>query len=231
LTSVPSISMPAMASASANFPPVFSNVAIDEPDGGPRYWVTDGGAVDNRGLISLLLALRSMIHEWNDSNPKRPEKLPPIRILVADASAYSGGFAQDRGMGAATGSKLKVANKLIATLLDDVRHAYDQVTGTRSANQRVTIHDLTLPKAIRSGMGTHWMMPTMTTLKRSKWISGAEDKSKAKIPEDGIIQLFTTVFAAGERSWPAGFEESWIEGDDPRTALDDLVKIDPPPQN
>jgi|GEM_PF-2758944 len=223
-----SISIPAMASASANFPPVFSNLAIDEHAGTPRYWVTDGGAMDNRGLISLLLALRSMIEVWGESKTREPATLPPFRILVADASAYSAGFSQDRGIGAATGAKLKVANKLIASLLKDVRRTYGEAMGTEGAEERVTIHDLTLPKAIRSGMGTHWMMPTMTTLKRSKWIPGVKDKSEAVIPESGIIPLFETVFAGGKRTWPEGFDSSWIEGDDPRVALDKLLEADPP---
>lgn len=223
----PDIPIPAMASASANFPPVFSDIAIDE-DGNTRYWVTDGGATDNRGLISLLLALRSMIDEWGKSEIKNPATLPPMRILVADASAYGAGFSQDRGIGAASGAKRKIANKLISTLLKDVRRAYSEATGIEEVDKLITIHDLTLPKAIRSGMGTHWMMPTMTTLKRSKWIPGAKDESKAVIPESEIIPLFETIFAAGERKWPEGFKYSWIKDDDPRVVLDRLLEADPP---
>jgi hypothetical protein len=44
------------AALNANFPPIFSNAAIDI-DKKTRYWVTDGGAVDNRGIEMMLYAL------------------------------------------------------------------------------------------------------------------------------------------------------------------------------
>ena len=50
------------AALSANFPPVFSNAAIDLYQNErcnvvDRHWVTDGGASENRGVISLLYVL------------------------------------------------------------------------------------------------------------------------------------------------------------------------------
>ena len=52
------------AALNANFPPVFSNAAIDVGRN-TRYWVTDGGAVDNRGVEMMFYALREAIRHRN----------------------------------------------------------------------------------------------------------------------------------------------------------------------
>ena len=44
----PEIKLATAAALNANFPPVFSNAAVDVASS-RRYWVTDGGATDNRG--------------------------------------------------------------------------------------------------------------------------------------------------------------------------------------
>ncbi len=65
----PAAPLAAAASLSANFPPIFSNAAVAFNDGDRtrRYWVTDGGAVENRGIVSLLLGLRAAITQIEDS--------------------------------------------------------------------------------------------------------------------------------------------------------------------
>src|SRR6185369_13032793 len=55
------LSIARAAALSANFPPVFSDAAIDvlpAKGAGTRYWVTDGGAVENRGAMTLYLVIR-----------------------------------------------------------------------------------------------------------------------------------------------------------------------------
>ena len=44
----PKVRLTTAAALNANFPPVFSNAGVDLPEG-HRYWVTDGGALDNSG--------------------------------------------------------------------------------------------------------------------------------------------------------------------------------------
>lgn len=220
----PQIRLAATASASANFPPVFSNIAIDAQAGGTvtrRYWVTDGGAMDNRGLISLLLALRTILQGWTAADGD----LPPVRILVADASGYSPAFTQDRGLSAVGGARLHISSKLIATLLAQVQALHAEKSQQKG---KLTIHDLTLPKAIRSGMGTHWMMPTVTTFAPAKWIPGTTDRSKAQLSEAQILPLFDQVFAE-QRAWPDGFQEAWVSQDDPRDGLNRLLAADRQP--
>jgi predicted acylesterase/phospholipase RssA len=217
----PSVTLAAAASASANFPPVFSNIAIDRREGSAitaRYWVTDGGAMDNRGLISLLVALRSMLQDWDRADGV----LPPIRILVVDASSYSNDFNQDRGLSALGGARLNVSSKLIAVLLRQVQTLHRQKSDSKT---QLTIHDLTLPRAIRSGMGTHWMMPTETTFGPRKWVPGTTDETTATLTEDQILPLFRQIYA-DDRSWPDGFQEEWIREDDPRPVMQAILRAD-----
>jgi hypothetical protein len=47
------VSLANAAALNANFPPVFPNAGVDVADT-RRYWVTDGGAIDNRGMETLL---------------------------------------------------------------------------------------------------------------------------------------------------------------------------------
>ena len=68
----PAVSLNIAAALNANFPPVFSNAAVDV-DSKHRYWVTDGGVVDNRGLISLLLALKGALEHMPAGNESDPE--------------------------------------------------------------------------------------------------------------------------------------------------------------
>lgn len=163
----PKVPLTAAAALHANFPPVFSNAPVDRlhPGAGciwgDRYWVTDGGTVENRGLISLLLALRgALLEEEQEADP--PAALPEIHILVAEASADSRKYNQDRGVGTKFGASEKVANQLIGELLDDVARRYGTMcTDGGQRCGKVFYHDLAMPKFLRidSGLGTHWMLP------------------------------------------------------------------------
>ena len=175
----PLVRLSEAAALTANFPPVFSNAALDV-ERRQRYWVTDGGATDNRGMISLLLALRTALHgRWPEAAVGAPAKaqaaagaaapqptatkpeLPILHIVMADATAGSTTYTQDRGLGGKFGATGKVANQLIAELLADVGRAYERVGG------RVVFHDLSMPAFLRidGGLGTHWMLPRSIKMK------------------------------------------------------------------
>lgn len=168
----------ARASAlTANFPPVFPNARVKlrgfEGDCTTRsYYVTDGGATENLGLISALLALESALNDAltdlardsvNDSGKHadaQPGKrrLRDIDIVLAEASAIGYDYEQDRGVDAATGqAKERLAGRLTLELLRRVEEAAAKV----DPKAVVRIHDLSLPRVFRSreGFGTHWMYP------------------------------------------------------------------------
>jgi predicted acylesterase/phospholipase RssA len=125
------------AALSANFPPVFSNAAVDVGEQ-TRYWVTDGGAADNRGLEMLLFALRAE----QAACPAPPE----IHVVVIEASGVSETFSQDRGIGSAMGAGAQFAGQLNIELAR-------QLPGVR-------FHMVAMPLALRTSgsFGTHWML-------------------------------------------------------------------------
>jgi hypothetical protein len=153
------------AALNANFPPVFSNAAVDVlyegSNKGDRYWVTDGGATDNRGIISLLFALRKSIQVQLSLGT--PEIKPDIHIIVAEASAGSIDYHQDRGVGSKFGASEKFASQLMEELVNQVQKLYQKMPGN---NSKITIHYLAMPAILRyrGGLGTHWMMPELVRL-------------------------------------------------------------------
>jgi len=92
--------------------------------------------------------------------------LPPVKILVADASAFSENYKVDRGVGALGGAKARIASKLIGELTREIDSAYRNLSGerpTEGPDKRpgVEIVYLPMPEVLRisSAFGTHWMMP------------------------------------------------------------------------
>jgi hypothetical protein len=172
----PKVSVTKAAALSANFPPVFSNAGV-EIGNAERHWVTDGGAADNRGIISLLYALRAAL-EAEKAKPLRPQgdagndRVPEIHIIVAEASATSRDFTQDRGIGSKFEAAEKFASQLMVELLDDVDRLYENIAGPQ---RRVDLHYLAMPYVFRSrgGIGTHWRLPAVVTL-RNPWVSKAD---------------------------------------------------------
>ncbi len=142
------------AALSANFPPVFPNARVDvtgfarpdKPCDVRSYFVTDGGAVENLSLVSALLAIDSALKSLPHG-----AKVRDIDIVLAEASAFDFDYAQDRGVGAATGqAKERLTGRLTLELLARLR---ERVT--------INVHDLSLPRVFRSrgGFGTHWQWP------------------------------------------------------------------------
>src|SRR5262249_53740125 len=92
------------ASVNANFPPVFPSVRIRFEGTGPNgcrylsYYATDGGAEENLGLISALYALESALAQVPEGAAR------PIHVVIAEASAVTYDYSQDRGLSAALGT-------------------------------------------------------------------------------------------------------------------------------
>lgn len=170
----------AATALAANFPPVFPNAAVDVGvdvgQGKPaihRYWVTDGGAAENRGVISLLYALRGMLDDCAGS-PLCAGPAPDLHVIVADASALSFDYQPDRGVSAKLGASSKFSGQLMIELGASTERAY------RALGQgRLMVSYLPMPLLLRSrgGLGTHWMMPAQVTLRDDAALSG----SKAKV--------------------------------------------------
>jgi hypothetical protein len=145
----PQLRLEEAAALNANFPPVFSNAAIDL-DNSTRYWVTDGGAIDNRGMETLLYAVRLALLEI----PKH--QLPRLHIVVADASAFSPSFAQDRGISSMTGAGSRFASHLDTELVDAIRKTYADA----QVPDRFKFSYVMMPNLLRQSgsFGTHWML-------------------------------------------------------------------------
>jgi predicted acylesterase/phospholipase RssA len=143
------------AAANANFPPVFANTAVDI-DRTHRYWVTDGGAIDNRGLETLLLALRHAARGL----PPACATPPAVHVIEIEASAFSDGYRQDRGVGSVIAAGSAFASELDSELLQSVR----EILGRRGGS--VTFHYLPMPAVLRraGSVGTHWMLQKRVTV-------------------------------------------------------------------
>jgi hypothetical protein len=144
------------AAANANFPPVFSNAPVDLPD--VRLWITDGGAIDNRGTETLLMAIRYAMTKGLDC-----PTLPPLHIVEVEASAFSDGYSQDRGVGSMMSAGTAFASQLDAELLAQLRTLYQQRGKDADA---VRFHYLPMPALLRrsGSFGTHWMMQERVTV-------------------------------------------------------------------
>ena len=148
------VKLSAASALTANFPPVFSNARVrlksSEQGVCPQsYFVTDGGATENLGLVSALYALRGSLTQMEAG-----AALGDIHVLALEASAIDYDYHDDRGVGAATGgSKERINSGLTQALLREV----EGLVGAHGAKLRV--HYLPLPVAFRSrgGFGTHWM--------------------------------------------------------------------------
>ena len=149
------VKLAAASALTANFPPVFSNARVQLVTRknvrctSQSYFVTDGGATENLGLVSALFALRGTL-----SQIPADTVLSDIHVLALEASAIDYDYSDDRGVGAATGgSKERINAGLTQLLLKEV----GALAARHGAALRV--HYLPLPVAFRSrgGFGTHWM--------------------------------------------------------------------------
>ena len=208
VVNAPAIPLVSAAALSANFPPVFPNAAVDV-DGQSRYWVTDGGATDNRGIISLLYALEGAINAEIDcragaqvppmaaasdsgvgesaSGPSRScgqpgeRSYPPIHIVMAEASATDPTYSQDRGITTTFGAAERFASQLMVDKLKQLAKLYER----RLGGDGIYLHKLAMPLTLRSagGIGTHWMLPAHLTLREP---AGLRDHPAGEFKEGGV---------------------------------------------
>lgn len=141
------------AALNANFPPIFSNAAVDLYNK-TRYWVTDGGAVDNRGIEMPLYALRQTLK--TDYGKTTQSRLPAITVVAIDASGYSHTYSQDRGVGSLMGAGAQFASQQMVELLAWIRNFYKQ----RGQKDDFRFIYLPMPLCLRESgsFGTHWML-------------------------------------------------------------------------
>lgn len=160
LVNDPDIPVMSAAALNANFPPVFPNARVNilskKPEcGGVRsYYVTDGGAVENLGLISALFGLLSALNEWPPNIPP-----PPLHLIAIEASAVGLDYAQDRGVGTATSdAKERLAGGLTQLLISRLEARLRELNGGGSS--KLHVYYLAMPLVLRSrgGLGTHWML-------------------------------------------------------------------------
>lgn len=147
------ISIARAAALSANFPPVFPDAAIDvkTPDAaGRRYWVTDGGAVENRGAMTLYYAARDVL--TNDAAGLGP--LPPLHVVIADASASAGRYSESFGFGSVLGAGGQLGLGIETEIRDDMEKLYCD------HKSQMTVHEIAMPPIFNDGgIGTHWLLP------------------------------------------------------------------------
>ncbi len=163
----------------ANFPPVFSDARLclsENCEQGSKdspiidYYVTDGGATHNQGLLSLLAATESAVKKIKACDNEQQHPLPRLHIVVAEASYGDFDYSEgSRGLGAAISSSYGLGNGIVGQQFRSLQRLYDQRFKSCQAvsdddlasNPSVQIHTLALPRMFRSrgGMGTHWMMP------------------------------------------------------------------------
>jgi len=200
------------AALNANFPPVFTNARVDVKSATHdamcperSYYVTDGGATENLGLISALYALRAALKELQG------HRVPEIHIVAIEASATAYDYTPDRGLNAATGgAKERLTGGLTQELLDEVQELALRGAGD---NRRVQVHDLALPLAFRSrgGFATHWMFPGSIVVENPRlaaplgWYQRltagwrANDAPSAVIDKAQLIELWTALHEPDQR--------------------------------
>ena len=225
------------AALSANFPPVFPNARVDvagwkhvdSPCDVRSYFVTDGGATENLSLVSTLLAIDSALQEMGPD-----DKVRDIDIVLAEASALSFDYTQDRGIGAATDqSKERLTGRLTLELLKRIKE------GLRGRGAKITVHDMSLPRVFRSrgGFGTHWEFPDSIHIEdpldppptsdgqrlATFFGAGSQDIS---LDRDQLIELWRALYApkaafCGSHDWDRNdgrkleITKDWICGEEP----------------
>ncbi len=205
VVSDPAIRLETAAALNANFPPVFSDSGVDL-DGQTRYWITDGGAIDNRGMETLLYTLRETLAD-------KKSGLPRMIVLIADASGYSPLFSQDRGSAAALAAGSKMASQLSSELVASIQRVYC------AANQPndFGFAYLFMPDELRNStsFGTHWMLQRRIKVKH-------DDNDEVTISGGDMVQvlkyLYTDETPAGLSSdamqvlnWARAAKSPWTD--------------------
>jgi len=154
----PDVSVARAAALSANFPPVFPDAAVDVEVSGnqQRYWVTDGGAVENRGAMSLYYSIRDAVR----SPSVYQQPLAPLHVVIADVSASGGIYSESFGFGSVLGAGGKLGLGLESELKTEIEKLYCD----RYAS--FMVHEIMMPGMFTNGgIGTHWLLPNSLSFK------------------------------------------------------------------
>lgn len=222
----PGISLARAAALSANFPPVFPDAAIDMThDGrqGLRYWVTDGGAIENRGAVTLYLALLDAL-----SAPGM-RLSGPLQVIVADASSLAGNYRESRGLRSVTGAGARLAVAMEREL------AARLVLKARSAGSTFQSHELVMPAPLVEAIGTHWRLPGAVTLGADSgqdgglvgtmldlmsYVDPADAPRKLRLSGEEIAELVDCLYSRDDAL-------SELAPDKAATALETIARQDP----
>jgi len=139
-----------------------------------RYWVTDGGAADNRGLESLLWAIDSAVQ----ARPATCGHVPDILVIELDAGGFSNAYSQDRGAGAA----LAGGGEYASALSGEIRGVLDRTyrDPNHPDRDKVQLFYIEMPLPMRMTWGTHWMLQDTIALRpadrkaRPQTVSGVD---------------------------------------------------------
>jgi hypothetical protein len=207
----PGIALSSATAANANFPPVFPNTAVDRLEREPqvRFWATDGGAIDNRGTETLLLAVRYALQR---TAGRACQALPPIDVVEIEASAFSDGYQQDRGVGSVLSAGTAFASQLGAEVLADIRAIY----AARETPSQVRFHFLPMPALLRrpGSFGTHWMMQRRVVV--CKTPPACDDP--LTLTADDVISVLRESTTAAARTPEADEALAAIANEEPRRA-------------
>jgi len=180
----PQVRLAPAAALNANFPPVFPNARVEVKNLEPNaecpdrsYFVTDGGAEENLGLVSALFAVQSALREIAERCGKRERdawcerRLRPLHFVIAEASATGYDYDQDRGVSAGIeGAKDRMTGGLTNRLIAETQWLYNRAftrdVSTAGPAPSVRYHFLPMPLVFRSrgGVGTHWTHAETFTL-------------------------------------------------------------------
>jgi hypothetical protein len=178
----PEISVARAAALSANFPPVFADAAIDErhPRRDKRFWVTDGGTIENRGTVTLYLSVGDALAPMA---PAAGDTWPELHVVIADVSAEGGAYREGAGIATLQAAGGQMGLALEAELLRDLKAAYRY----RGRGSRICVYELPMPGLLRDAIGTHWMMPNGITLRG--W-----DSEEVSLDRDQAERLVSGLF-------------------------------------
>jgi hypothetical protein len=197
----PQMSVARAAALSANFPPVFSDAAIDERDvptgkHDKRFWVTDGGTVENRGVVPLYLSIddalngRDLAEKGLGDEHAAIERLlgrdpwPELHVVIADVSTVGGPYKESYGLQSVRSAGGQMGLALEAELLEDLQALYER------HGSSVTVHELPMPAVLRDGIGTHWMIPS-----RLDFANPEDEDDRRSLSTEEVLGLVRGLFA------------------------------------
>lgn len=131
----------------------------------------------------MLFALKQAVSKM------APADRPRLQIVIADASALSDSFSQDRGISSLSGAGTHFASHLNSELYAEIRAAYGD-----QAEQMVHLTYVMMPDILRQSgsFGTHWMLQDSIRIRhadRTTPEGGEPREDSARIPGEQMIRV------------------------------------------